>query len=60
MQLRDYMATKEVTPAEMARKVGVSVSAISRYCAGERTPEPPILKKIRKATGGMVTPNDFI
>lgn len=58
MRLADYLATKGISQAEMARRIGVSRWSISRYCAGD-LPSRDKLERIAEATGGDVLPNDF-
>lgn len=59
MNLKDWLRARNVKPMEFARRIGHSAAAVSRWCDGLRVPEPPIAKKIREATGGEVTPDDF-
>ena len=60
MKLDRYRAENKITLAALAKEVGVSEVAMSRYERGERTPRPTIMRAITAATGGAVTPNDFI
>ena len=45
---------------EFAKMIGSSPQAIYRYEDGDRVPAPKVMHKIVEATGGDVTPNDFI
>jgi hypothetical protein len=61
MKLANYMATKHVTPEELARLMpGTSVSGIVKWMREERVPRPDQQRRIFEATAGEVTPNDFI
>lgn len=60
MQLRDYLTSKDVTPAQFADRIGVSLVTVNRYLAGTRRPEWHVLGRIVKATDGLVTANDFL
>ena len=59
MRLADYIALQGITVCEMARRVGVSAAAMSRYRGDLRLPEKPILERIYRATKGAVGPADF-
>ena len=60
MKLKDYLREKDITPREFAGLIGVDYSTVTRYCAGVRRPEWAILERITIATGGAVTPTDFL
>jgi transcriptional regulator with XRE-family HTH domain len=59
MKLKDYLASKSITAAEFGRRIKVSQAAVTRYAAGDRIPEPDIMRRIARITGGIVSPNDF-
>lgn len=59
MKLADWLVTQNVTDTDMARQLGVSQAAVTRYRRGERIPEAAIMTRIVDATAGAVTPNDF-
>jgi len=59
MHLKQYLAENNVAIPTFAKKIGVSVQAVHRYCSGERTPKSDVMSKIRDETGGKVQPNDF-
>lgn len=46
--------------ADFAKAVGVSEVAITRYVGGKRMPRPDLLVKIKEATRGAVTADDFL
>ena len=60
MKLKEYLREKDITAREFAELIGVDYSSVTRYCAGERRPQWPILERITVATGGAVTPTDFL
>lgn len=59
MKLIDYLTTKGISAAEFGRRIKVSQAAITRYAAGDRIPEPGIMRRITRITKGAVAPNDF-
>lgn len=61
MHLNDWLSNKtDLTNAEFAEAIGVSRQALWRYRLGERIPRPDVLTKIKRATKGAVTANDFV
>jgi len=58
-KLRRYLESKNIPQHEFGSRIGVTQPAISRYVLGERFPEPEIILKIEKATGGYITPTDW-
>lgn len=60
MNLKSYLAAKGRTPASFSAEVGVTVQTLYRYLSGERFPTPENLRRIREATGGAVTADDFV
>lgn len=59
MKLASWLASKEMTPAEFGRIIGLPQPTVHRYANGQRIPERDTMAKIVAATGGEVTPNDF-
>lgn len=60
MKLDDWLKSEKVTSAEFARLSGIGDrQAVHKYRHGERFPTAENLQRIRKATGGAVTANDF-
>lgn len=55
MDLKTYLSTKRGVAAELARRVGVKQSNLSRMKNGARKVPAQICKKIEKATCGVVT-----
>lgn len=60
MKIDDYLKASGSTDPEFADRIGVSRQALWRYKSGIRTPRPAILARIREATDGQVTANDFV
>ena len=59
MQLRAYLDQNGITPAEFAARVGSSESGVKKWLRGVRSPRHEMLERIREATAGAVTANDF-
>ena len=49
--LKNLRESKGLSQAKLADEVGVTVTAISKYEAGERSPKPIIAKKIAEVLG---------
>lgn len=60
MKLIDWLLAEKLTMAAFARKVGVSHSAVSRWCRSEMFPKEDRLVLIREATQGAVSAEDFM
>ncbi|MGB6085478.1 2-oxoglutarate dehydrogenase E1 component, partial [Parvibaculum sp.] len=60
MKLADWLESNNLTASAFAEQLGVSVSTVTRCMNGQRRPEWQTLDAIYKATGGQVTPNDFL
>lgn len=60
MQLKDYLELEGQTSSEFAAKVEVTKYAVRKWLRGERTPRPSTMIKIRKATKGAVTAEDWL
>lgn len=60
MTLKEYITSKELSPEQMAEKLDCSPGAVRKWLSHERTPRPDQMRRITLATGGKVTPNDFI
>ena len=59
MQLRAYLDQHGLTQVQFAAQVGVTQSAVAKWLDGTR-PSWPTIERILAATGGAVTPNDFL
>lgn len=58
MQLRTYLQRGKIAPAVFASAVGVSVTTVYRWLAGDRFPLRH-LDEIERVTHGAVKANDF-
>ena len=54
-----FLAHTPMTEAEIASAVGCSRTAVRRYIAGERVPEPDIMERIAAITDGAVPPESW-
>jgi hypothetical protein len=59
MTLGEYLTSKRVAPAEFAKQIGVTREAALMWLSAARIPRPKMMERIKTATGGAVTPNDF-
>lgn len=61
MKLSDYLRAHGLSAAEFGRTAGLgSRQLVHKYLSGERFPTPENLRRIREATGGEVTADDFV
>ena len=60
MTLAEYMRKHDLTLAKFAGQIDVSVEAVRRYRLGKRTPRREHMARIKAATGGAVTADDFL
>jgi transcriptional regulator with XRE-family HTH domain len=60
MTLSTYLAERNLSLTKFAEAIGVSVETVRRYCEGTRTPRPALMAKIKAATAGSVTADDFV
>lgn len=60
MRLNEWMTDAGVTDEALALQVEADRTTISRIRRGTRMPSPDMMRKIREATGGAVTANDFV
>ncbi len=59
MKLETYLKKHDKTHEAFASEISVSAASVSRYVAGGRIPTLDIMERIRTATRGAVTANDF-
>jgi 3,4-dihydroxy 2-butanone 4-phosphate synthase/GTP cyclohydrolase II len=59
MQLSNWLRQSKSTRTEFARAVDISPGRVTQICEGE-LPSLDLAERIAKATGGAVTPNDFV
>jgi transcriptional regulator with XRE-family HTH domain len=60
MKLADYLKIEDLQPSAFAVRLGTPASTVTRLLKGERSPGLDLLAKIRTATDGKVTPDDFM
>lgn len=60
MTLDDYLSDRNLTDTAFGAQIGRSQSAISRLRRGLTKPDWETLERIKDATSGAVTPNDFL
>jgi len=60
MTLAAYLARHGLTAAAFAETIGVHPGTVGRYCKGLRMPRPEVAMRIRRATLGAVTADDFL
>ena len=60
MKLRDWMKKNGVKQDQFAVETGIGQSTLSQFCTGARRPSLKMMGRIREATKGEVTPNDFL
>jgi DNA-binding transcriptional regulator YdaS (Cro superfamily) len=59
MTLTEYLTTNQIAPTDFAQQIGVTREAVLMWMSAARTPRPKMMERIKKATAGSVTPNDF-
>jgi len=59
MTLADWLLKTGTSQYEFATRIGTSQATVNRYVKGTRVPRLSNLLKIRDATYGAVTANDF-
>lgn len=60
MQLTEYLRAHGLTHKEFAERIGAQQPTVTRYANGKRFPLRKHLIRIREATGGAVTADDFL
>jgi transcriptional regulator with XRE-family HTH domain len=60
MKLAHYLDEKSLNATAFAAAVGVEPSTVTRLLRGERTPSLALAARIRAATEGKVTADDFL
>lgn len=59
MHLKKFMQRKELSTADVAQALGVTMFSVQRYLNAGRIPDPRIIVEIWKLSDGAVTPNDW-
>jgi len=60
MQLKDYLELEQETAEQFAARVEVTKFAVRKWVRGERIPRPSTIVRIKKATKGAVTAEDWM
>jgi plasmid maintenance system antidote protein VapI len=60
MKLATYLHENDIKPVAFAAMLDVAPSTITRILRGERTPRIDLIGKIKTATGGQVTADDWM
>jgi predicted transcriptional regulator len=60
MRLDEYLHRENLRPSQFARLANVRPSTIARILNGDRRPRTDTVAKVSVASGGAVTPNDFL
>lgn len=60
MKLLAYLKAKKIKRTDFAAQIGVVPSYVTALCADECWPSKAVAGRIYEATGGAVTPNDFL
>jgi len=59
MELEKYLKKQRITQNSFAKLIGISTVHANRLVRGKRLPSITVVKRITKATNGMVTLEDF-
>lgn len=60
MKLSAYLKAEGLSPTAFARRVGVNQSTIARLVSGQRGASMSLIARIKDATNGVVTADDFL
>lgn len=60
MQLSDWLSQNNIKRKDFAARIGVSPQTITGWCKGTFWIKHDQAKAVLKATGGAVTPTDFL
>ena len=60
MKLITYLTDRKIKRTDFAAQIGVVPSYVTALCADECWPSKAVAGRIFEATGGAVTPNDFL
>jgi hypothetical protein len=62
--LDEYRRAERLTVAALAARLGLhgvrAIPSVSSFLAHDRTPSGPLMRKIMKMSGGMVTEDSFL
>lgn len=60
MRLAEYLKANGIKRGDFAREIEVSAGWITSLCEGTGWPSRDVAEKIVRATGGVVTADDFL
>jgi len=60
MKLADYLSETGQTYRQFAVALGCNAAQVHRWASGKRLPTLEVCSKIRAATGGKVSADDFL
>lgn len=60
MRLADYLTETGTSRVAFAESVGISGGFVTQLCNGEAWPGRDVAARIKNATDGKVTPDDFL
>jgi predicted transcriptional regulator len=60
MPLEEWMALTATSQTQLARHLGITQTAISRYLSGQRVPRPAVMLLIYDVSDGAVSPDDLV
>jgi transcriptional regulator with XRE-family HTH domain len=60
MTLSEFLQKRNIRQADFAAQIGRSAAYVSMLCRGQIWPSREVVTRIRSATGGKVTANDFM
>jgi len=60
MILADYLVLRRLTVTAFAAEIGRPVSTVHAWLVGARRPDISVAAEIEAATGGAVTPHDWL
>lgn len=59
-KLREYRKRNRISLEKLGEIVGVKKATLSRIENGTRSPSLGLVRRLCEATGGELTPNDFV
>ena len=60
MKLKTHLEQQNMTVTAFAAKAGLEIATVWRAANEKVTPSPRTMRAIAAASGGEVTPNDFV
>lgn len=60
MTLHEYLSHMGITETAFGHLAGISQSQVNRLRHGKSWPQRDVAERIKAATGGKVTPDDFL